>query len=70
MSNPPHKLDSSSSLLLHRGYEFLSSLLLDKRYFWLLSGVVIIGDAFLTQLVMHFIPCQSGSITLLYLVTM
>ncbi|KAG9318731.1 mannosyltransferase [Chiua virens] len=35
---------------------FFRSLLLDKRYFWALSGLVILGDAFLTQLIIRFIP--------------
>lgn len=60
MSNPPRGF-------LHSGYRFVCSLLLDKRYFWGLSGIVILGDAFLTQLVIHFIPCQSASIFLLHL---
>ena len=60
MSNPPHVVSSSSGLL-RSGYEFLRSLLLDQRYFWALCGIVILGDAFLTQLIIHFIPCQSGS---------
>lgn len=58
VSNPPQSL---SGHLLRWSYEFLRSLLLDKRYFWALSGIVILGDALLTQLIIHFIPCQSVS---------
>ncbi|KAG8217767.1 mannosyltransferase [Butyriboletus roseoflavus] len=54
MSSPPHVVSSSGFLRL--GYRFFRSLLLDKRYFWGLSGIVILGDTFLTQLVVHFIP--------------
>ncbi|KAG6376391.1 dolichyl-P-Man:Man(5)GlcNAc(2)-PP-dolichyl mannosyltransferase [Boletus reticuloceps] len=54
MSNPTHVVSSSG--LLRSGYELLRSLLLDKRYFWVLCGIVILGDAFLTQLIIHFIP--------------
>ncbi|KAI9571282.1 mannosyltransferase [Boletus coccyginus] len=53
MSNPPHV---TSTGLLRSGYELFRSLLLDKRYFWGLCGIVVLGDAFLTQLVIHFIP--------------
>jgi len=55
MTNPSHAVSSNSGLL-RTGYEFVRSLLLDKRYFWGLCGIVILGDAFLTQLVIHFIP--------------
>ncbi|KAF8559838.1 mannosyltransferase [Imleria badia] len=53
MSNSTHVI---SSRFLHSGYAFLRSLLLDKRYFWGLCCIVILGDAFLTQLIIHFIP--------------
>jgi len=46
----------SGGPLLRSGYHFVRSLLTDKRYFWVLSAVVILGDAFLTQLIIRFIP--------------
>lgn len=64
VSNPQAQahIVSSRGPPLHWAYELLRSLLLDKRYFWALSGIVILGDAFLTQLIIHFIPCQSSSV--------
>lgn len=60
MSNPSQAVSSSG--LFRPLYEFLRSLLSDKRYFWQLCGVVILGDALLTQLIIRFIPCESESI--------
>jgi alpha-1,3-mannosyltransferase len=36
----------------------LLRLLTDPRYFVALAGLVIIGDAILTQLIIRFIPCR------------
>ncbi len=37
----------------------IRSLLLDNRYFWILAVLVIASDAFLTGLIVRFIPCES-----------
>lgn len=33
--------------------------LTDPRYFWLVAGLVIAGDAALTALIVRFVPCKS-----------
>lgn len=43
----------------------LQSLLTDPAYFWLLASLVIAGDAFLTQLIIRFVPCQNFRIYML-----
>ncbi|KAH0827128.1 mannosyltransferase [Lanmaoa asiatica] len=56
MSNLPRVASSSGFKFLRLGHELFCLLLLDKRYFWGLSGIVILGDAFLTWLIIRFIP--------------
>lgn len=47
---------SSSYTQLLRGR--VRALLTDPAYFWILSGLVIAGDAVLTQLIIRFVSCQ------------
>ncbi|KIJ69218.1 glycosyltransferase family 58 protein [Hydnomerulius pinastri MD-312] len=41
---------------LGSGYELVRSLLFNRRHFWTLAGLVVVGDAILTQLIIQFIP--------------
>ena len=41
-------------------YDYIHSLLFDGRYFWALAGLVVLGDAVLTQLVIKFVPCKAS----------
>ncbi|KAF8308878.1 mannosyltransferase [Clavulina sp. PMI_390] len=45
----------SSTLALTRPIGSISLLLTDKRYFWTLAALVLLGDAVLTQLVIRFV---------------
>ncbi|KAL4067824.1 mannosyltransferase [Scleroderma citrinum] len=51
----PKSVQSSSSLV-NPVYDFIRSLLFERRYFWALASLVIVGDAVLTQLVIKFVP--------------
>jgi hypothetical protein len=33
-------------------------LLTDPKYFWTFASLIIIGDAVITELIIHFVPCQ------------
>lgn len=36
----------------------LERLLYDRRYFWYLAGLLVLGDTFLTQAIVRYIPCK------------
>ncbi|KIM62064.1 glycosyltransferase family 58 protein [Scleroderma citrinum Foug A] len=46
----------ASSTLFSLVYDCVRFLLFDKRYFWALAGLVVLGDAVLTQLVVKLVP--------------
>ncbi|KAF9227600.1 glycosyltransferase family 58 protein [Gyrodon lividus] len=54
MSKPSHF--AAPGGLVGSGRELVRSLLFDKHYFWTLAGLVILVDAFLTQLIIRFVP--------------
>ncbi|KAF9246255.1 mannosyltransferase [Melanogaster broomeanus] len=54
MSKPSHVAASGS--FVGSGHELVRSLLSDRHHFWTLAGLVILGDALLTQLIIRFIP--------------
>jgi len=52
-------LDSLAALLSHDPIRAVQALLTQPRYFWLLASLVVIGDATLTQFIIHLVPCQT-----------
>jgi len=53
------KSTQASSTLFSLLYDCVHFLLFDNRYFWALAGLVVLGDAVLTQLVIKLVPCKS-----------
>lgn len=49
---------SSLPRLLQSAWNLFSRLLTDLQYFKYLALLVVLGDAFLTQLIIRFVPCQ------------
>lgn len=49
---------SSTTTPLFLVASHIRSLLTDPAYFWILSALVIAGDAVLTQLIVCFVPCK------------
>ena len=39
-------------------YHLLLSILFDPQYFYVVAALVLVGDALLTQLIVHFVPCK------------
>lgn len=57
-SAPMAKTASSPNTYLAQLVTAIKLLLNDKRYFWHLAILAILGDAVLTQLIIRFISCQ------------
>jgi alpha-1,3-mannosyltransferase len=53
----PRRASAPDGLSLSRPVTFVNLLLNNKRYFWHLATLVIIGDIVLTQIVTRFVAC-------------
>ena len=54
---PPPSLLSIRSF--HDLFQYAIAVFNDPRYFLLLAGIVLVGDALLTWLIISFVPCKS-----------
>lgn len=54
---PPRSLLSIRSF--HDLFQYAITVLNDPRYFVPLAGIVLVGDALLTWLIISFVPCKS-----------
>jgi len=47
-----------SGLSIARPVDSIGLLLTHKAYFWHLGSLLLLGDVFLTQLIIRFVPCE------------
>jgi alpha-1,3-mannosyltransferase len=57
-------MPNSTLTIIQRCLHIARALLFDPTYFWALAGLVILGDAVLTGLIVRYVPCESASMFL------
>lgn len=66
LARPANEADSSaapksrSSNLLEQGWQLLTELLFDRRYFWHLTSLLLLGELVLGLLIIKYVPCKLG----------
>lgn len=44
--------------MLEHALRWFQELALNRRYFWVVAAVALLGDAALTQVIIRYVPCE------------